>query len=240
MSKKANKTAVGLFVVVALLLFMAGMVVFGSSLFFKQTRKYVLYFDGSVNGLSIGAPVIFRGVKLGIVKDITLVYDLETKNVLLPVVIEIEKGHIKGAPDFVQAGGGEALIDMGVKAKLEVQSYVTGQLFIALDFFPERPAVFRGGKTEHAELPTMPISPDIFSLMDEMPLIDISKNLNGVVKGLNTLVNSGDLQRDLAELRNTLHEVRQASRSMRFLTEYLEQHPEAILKGKADSARRAR
>ena len=75
MSRKVNKTAIGVFVVGALILLMVAIVVFGSGNLFKQTNKFVLYFDGSVKGLSIGAPVVFRGVSIGTVKDISLIYD---------------------------------------------------------------------------------------------------------------------------------------------------------------------
>jgi paraquat-inducible protein B len=80
MSKKVNKTMIGVFVVVALVLLMIGIVVFGSGELFKRTNKFVLYFDGSVKGLSIGAPVMFRGVSIGTVKDISLIYDAKGRD----------------------------------------------------------------------------------------------------------------------------------------------------------------
>ena len=69
--------------------------------------------------------------------------------------------------------------------------------------------------------------------MNEMPIKEIAKNLEATTKGINRLVNSSDLQRSLYELRNTLQETKQAMRSLRLLTEYLEQHPEGILKGRS-------
>ena len=74
--------------------------------------------------------------------------------------------------------------------------------------------------------------------MNDIPVKEIAKNLEATVKGLDRLVNSSDLQRNLYELRNTFQETKQAMRSLRLLTEYLEQHPEAILKGKSVDARR--
>ena len=75
MIRKVNKTVIGIFVVGALVLLMIAIVVFGSGELFKRTNKFILYFDGSVKGLSIGAPVTFRGVNIGTVKDISLIYD---------------------------------------------------------------------------------------------------------------------------------------------------------------------
>lgn len=247
MSRKVNKTAIGLFVVGALILLIIGIVIFGSGLLFKRTSKFILYFDGSVKGLSEGAPVMFRGVKIGIVKDITLIYEPKARTIMLPVVIEIEQGRIKGGPSFWELGGDKKMIELGLRAKLEVQSYLTGQLMISFDFYPDKPAELRGIlkqypelpaflrdiMKQYSELPTLPISTDIFALMNEIPIKEIAKNLEVTAQGLNKLVNSNDLQKSLYELRNTLQETKQTMRSLRLLSEYLEQHPEAILKGKS-------
>jgi paraquat-inducible protein B len=232
MSKKADKTMIGIFVSGGLVLLMIGIVVFGSGMLFKRTNKFVLYFDGSVKGLSIGAPVMFRGVSIGTVKDISLIYDAKAGTIMLPVIVEIEQGRIKGAPSFGEPGGAKKMIDLGLRGKLEVESFLTGQLLIAFDFYPDQPAKLLGILKGYAELPTLPISPDIFAVMDEIPIKDIAKNLEATAKGINKLVNSSDLQRSIYELPNTLQETTQAMRSMSLLTEYLEQHPEAILKGK--------
>ncbi len=80
-------------------------------------------------------------------------------------------------------------------------------------------------------MPALPISPDIFEIMDEIPIKEISGNLEQTVIGLNRLINS----EGVAGLDKTLREVTQAAYSMRLLTEYLEQHPEALLKGKQTS-----
>jgi paraquat-inducible protein B len=233
MSKKVNKTVIGLFVVAALVLLMIGIVVFGSGSLFKRTNKFVLYFDGSVKGLSIGAPVMFRGVSIGTVKDISLIYDSKSGTVMLPVIVEIEQGRIQGAPSFGEVNGAKKMIELGLRAKIEVQSFLTGQLMISFDFYPDKPAELRGILKAYPELPTLPISRDIFEVMNELPFKEIAKNLESAVKGINKLVNSTDLQRSLYELQNTLQETKQAMRSLRLLTEYLEQHPEAILKGKS-------
>jgi paraquat-inducible protein B len=232
MSSKVNKTMIGLFVVGALIVLAAGVVVLGSGVFFKRTNKFVLYFNGSVKGLSVGAPVVFRGVSIGVVKEISLIYDAKAGTIMLPVVVEIEQGRIKGALSFGESGGDKKMIALGLRGKLEVQSFLTGQLMISFDFYPNRPAALRGISKGYPELPTLPISSDIFALMDDVPIKEISKNLEATAKGLNRLVNSNDLQVGFYELRETMKETKQAMRSFSLLTEYLEQHPEAMLKGK--------
>jgi paraquat-inducible protein B len=72
MAKQANRMMIGGFVVIAVVLLAASLVVFGSGKFFKKTDKYILYFDGSVKGLSVGAPVLFQGVQVGAVSSITI------------------------------------------------------------------------------------------------------------------------------------------------------------------------
>jgi len=233
MSKKVNKTVIGLFVVGALVLLMAAVVVFGSGVLFKRTNKFVLYFDGSVKGLAIGAPVMFRGVSIGTVKDISLIYDSKAGTIMLPVIVEIEQGRIKGTPSFGDEDGDKKMIALGLRGKLEVQSFLTGQLMISFDLYPDKPAELRGILKEYPELPTLPTPPDIFELMNELPIKEIAKNLQATTKGIDRLVNSSDLQGSLYEMRSTLQETKQAMHSFSLLTEYLEQHPEAILKGKS-------
>jgi paraquat-inducible protein B len=234
MIRKANKTVIGLFVVGGLALLMIGILVFGSGLLFKRTIKFVLYFDGSIKGLSIGAPVMFRGVSIGAVKDISLIYDTKFGTIMLPVIVEIEQDRIKGAPNFGEWGGDKKMIELGLRGKLEILNFLTSQLMISFDFYPDKPVQLRGILKTYPELPTLPISPDIFALMDEIPIKEIAKNLEATTKGINRLVNSSDLERSLYELRDTLQETKQTMRSLRLLVEYLEQHPEAILKGKSD------
>jgi len=232
MSRKTNNTAIGAFVVGALALFITAIAVFGSGEFFKQSDKYVLFFDGSIKGLSDGAPVIFRGVKIGNVSSIGLEYYPKIKEVLIPVVIDVELSRVQGIPDKLGYPDYQQLIKQGLRGRLEIQNFITGQLMIAFDFYPDKPAVVQDIVTKYPKLPVLPISPDIFELMDELPIKEISNNLEQTVAGINKIVNSGDLQQTFYEFNNTLSEVTQTARSLRFLTEYLEQHPEAFLKGK--------
>jgi paraquat-inducible protein B len=224
---------IGIFVVGALVLLMIGIVVFGSGDLFKRTNKFVLYFDGSVKGLSIGAPVTFRGVSIGTVTDISLIYDSKAGTITLPVIVEIEQGRIKGTPSFGEPGGVKKMIALGLRGDLEVQSFLTGQLMISFDFYPEKAAKLRGILKGYPELPTLPTSPDIFEIMENLPIKDIAKNLDATSQGINKLVNSSEISRSLYDLQGTLQETKEAMHSVSLLTEYLEQHPESLLKGKA-------
>ena len=229
MSKKANMTAIGVFVVGAIFLLIVGISVFGSGRLFQRSDKYVLFFDGSVKGLSAGAPVVFRGVKIGSVKSVNLLYDSATRDVYIPVVIEVELSRVKGIREKVGYPNYGRLIEEGLRARLDIQSFVTGQLLVSLDFYPDTPAKLAGIMPQYPELPTIPMSKDIFAIAQELPIKEIGNNIREATAGINKLVNSEGFRR----LDNAIAEITETSRSVRLFVEYLEQHPEALLTGKS-------
>ena len=95
MAKQANRMMIGVFVVVGVAIMAASLVIFGSGDFFKKTVKCVMYFDGSVKGLSVGAPVLFQGVQIGSVKSIILEVDPTELQLQIPVIIEYEPEKFK-------------------------------------------------------------------------------------------------------------------------------------------------
>lgn len=144
MSKEANKTLIGAFVVGAVFLLVAAVLIFGSGKFFRKTYKAVMFFEGSIKGLNVGSPVMFRGVKVGTVTDINLILYAKDLSMRTTVIAEFD-------PERWTLVGGERgdvkrlqlVIDRGLRAQLQMQSFVTGQLMIALDFFPaSRPAMW--------------------------------------------------------------------------------------------------
>lgn len=232
MSKKANKTLIGAFVVGAVTLLILGLVVFGSGNLFRRTNKYVLFFDGSVKGLVVGAPVTFRGVKIGTVKDIILCYDPTKDLSFIPVIIETQPHRIKSTTDRRQKDNIQSLINTGLRAQLDMQSFLTGQLAIMLDFFPDKPARLLGLMKEYPEIPTVP-SPlgELQKNISDIPLKDIALNLQESMRSLNITLKEAR-ETIVFDVEDTLREVSQAAHAVRLLAEYLEQHPEALIKGK--------
>ena len=90
MSKKANTAMIGAFVIGAVILAVVGILAFGSGALFKQVDLFVLYFEGDLQGLSLGAPVLFRGVPVGEVKSIKVIYQRGTSIFSIPVIIETD------------------------------------------------------------------------------------------------------------------------------------------------------
>ena len=152
-----NQAVIGAFVVGAVVLAVVGVIVFGSGKIFQEADKFVMYFEGSVKGLNVGAPVTFRGVKIGSVTGISLRANPENLEVRIPVVIEIERDRIERTVDMPKVGpeGLQRMIDMGLRGILDLQSIVTGQLLVNLEFLPDEPARLSGINHRYMEIPTI-------------------------------------------------------------------------------------
>lgn len=167
MSAEANPYRVGLFVVGAVLLVVAGLIGFGSDDFFKEKRSYVAYFPGSVAGLRGGAPVAFRGVPVGQVTRIVALYDPDTMKAEVPVFFEIVEGSIDSGGRVGRSEVAEEvrkLIEKGLRAQLVPQSFVTGQLYVQLELHPDSEAVLRdNGRAGDGviEIPAIPATIDV-------------------------------------------------------------------------------
>ena len=210
MSKPASKTLIGVFVLGALALAVIALVIFGSGKFFERRITYVMYFDGSVKGLNIGSPVVFRGVKIGSVKDIELKADAKDFKVFIPVYVQVEPQKvtvIKGAP--AQGQYIEELINKGLRAQLEMQSIVTGQLMINVDFFPDKPARFVGLDPKYPEIPTISSPLDeMLKTAQELPLKELFDRLLKSIQGIEKITNSPQMTASLDSLSESLKEAR--------------------------------
>ncbi len=215
MSKKASKTLIGGFVLGAVALLIAGVFVFGSGKFFRDTFKYVMFFQGSIKGLNVGAPVMFQGVKIGSVTEISLVYNSSDDSIYIPVIIDTEAEKISGVTANRDPGNIENAIDRGLKAQLQIQSIVTGQLLVALDFFPDKPVRRIGLVKEYPEIPTVPTTlQELSKTIQDFPVRELFEKLNLAVDGIQRLVNSSDARESVAALNQTLKDVQQLVNSL--------------------------
>lgn len=208
MSKQANKTLIGAFVLGALGLVVAGVVVFGSGKIFRKANKNVMFFEGSVKGLQIGAPVMFRGVQIGHVTDVVLEVNAKELIAFVPVFIEIYPQKIvpiEDKPSFDEQYL-QALIEKGLRAQLQLQSFVTGQLIVNLDFHPGTPIRLVGLEKKYPEIPTIPSEglERLTKRLEDLPLNEIADRLNETLAGINRLVNSRDLQASIGSLNRLL------------------------------------
>ena len=195
MSERANPTLIGAFLLGAIALLVAGLMIFGSGRFFTETVTYVAYFPETVSGLNDGAPVNFRGVKVGEVRRIEVQLDAKDLSVKIPVYLRLEHRRIREIGGTIPKGDLiPELIERGLRAQLQLQSIVTGQLSVQLDILPKRPARFVDPVGELPEMPTIPSSMQEFTeTMESLSIQDMVNDAHQVLTGLKKLVNSPDL-----------------------------------------------
>jgi paraquat-inducible protein B len=156
---KANPAVIGAFVIGALALIVIGLLVYGGAGWFVQHNRYVAYFPGSVKGLRVGAPVDFRGVTIGQVTEIRVLFNPGDVAASIPVIMELNPTQIEvtgGEPIVSAQEDADRLIAAGLRAQLQSQSLLTGLLFVNLDFRKDAPARLMGGAEPFPEIPTIP------------------------------------------------------------------------------------
>jgi len=230
---KTRPAMIGAFVLGAVALIVIAIVIFGSGRLFRQTRDFVLYFDNSVNGLHVGAPVKLKGVEIGAVKDIRLQVGPNTQVDKIPVIIEIdlEKLTSRGATNVTatdREAFRQAVIKRGLRGQLLMESLVTGLLYVGLDFLPDTPVRLvqqSGGDYKYPEIPTTPTSlelaqdalTNIITKLQEVDFKGIAKSLDQTVDGIRHAVNSPDLEASIHSLRQTMPKLDEAVVNIRNL-----------------------
>ncbi len=220
MAKKANPALIGAFVLGAIVLAVGGLVVFGGGKFFRQTQVWVGYFHESVKGLAIGSPVTFQGVKIGSVTDIKVVVDPKEMKIRTPVFFEIEADRFTSALGEIKfqkgAPGVKIMIERGLRAQLETQSFVTGQLAVALDFHPDTPVHLTGLNPDLLEMPTIPSSAEkLARTIENLPIDEITQSALKTIQGVDRLVNA-------PELKETIRSLSAAARDLRELAQHMD------------------
>ncbi len=216
MSKPANKTLIGIFVLGAIALLVISVVVLGSGKFFRKMHVAVCYFEGSVGGLNIGAPVVFRGVKVGSVKNVVLRFDTENLAFQIPVYIEIDprRGELMGPSPQKLGENLKLMIDRGLRARLEMQSILTGQMQVDLDFYPGKPAHLVGD-TEYSEIPTIPTPlQELAKKMEQIPIEDILKKVQSALEGIEKVVNSPEITQTLQSISHASGEINSLAKNL--------------------------
>lgn len=209
MGKQASRTVIGAFVVGAIALAVAGILVFGSGKLLSKQARFVMFFGGSLKGLQVGAPVVMQGVKIGEVTDIYVMADPATLEFYNPVFVAIDPGKIRVAGQETttwkmrkeEYSDYQALMKKGMKAQLVLQSYVTGQLWIGLGLYPDKPVRLVGMIKDVPEIPTIPPTLDeLEKTIGELPVKQIVWKLDNVITGIDRLVNSPELHRTVVNL----------------------------------------
>jgi len=182
------------------------------------TRPFLVHFDGSVRGLSVGAPVEFRGIKIGSVSDIAVKIDPKTLEITIPVLLDIQPERV-ASKKLVQSNGEyeimKQLVKRGMRAQLETGSLLTGQLFVQLDFHPDLPQQELIMTGKYPEIPAVPATmdqlrrtvTDVMAEIRRLPLDKIAQEILETVEGSNHLVNSPEAQEAVHNLNAALGNV---------------------------------
>jgi paraquat-inducible protein B len=215
-SRKASKSLIGGFVLGAVVLIVAAVIVFGSGQFFHKTYKFVLFFEGSVKGLNAGAPVMFHGVKVGRVTDIRLTFRGKELTMVMPVYIELDASKVEVTGALRKPGTYlQPFIKKGLRAQLQMQSFVTGQLLVNLDFYPGTPIKLVGLDKRYAEIPTIPAPlEELQKTVEHLQLDQLSDKLQVLITDMDTIAKSPELKDSIASLDRALRSFDQLARSV--------------------------
>ena len=270
MTKKKTYKMVGLFVVL-------GFACLGGIIFHYTSQKFfsndedvaVMYFEESINGLNVGSSVVFKGVEVGQVAKINLVFNMKDGTFKTPVFVKFQENKAFKVIDYNDEKPEEQyrkLIEKGLRARLISASLLTGQLMIELNMNPNVPAEFEGDGS-YMEIPTEMSSIGVISKdLQEIPLKEtmlrlsdivqkIDKKLPEILQNLNErlpkiLANieqitqktsstidkkSYETSKAMTNFNSAMEDMGKASISIKNLADYLERHPEALLRGKEEN-----
>lgn len=267
---------------------------------YPRKQRFLMFFQGSVRGLAVGAPVLLRGINVGRVLDVQLTFSTDDFEFHIPVLIEVEPDRVGVRGDASKIADLDVmkkLVERGLRGQLKSGSLLTGQLYVDLDFHPDAVPEMVARFGDYEVLPTVAAPLDalttkattaleqinsILGKVDSVPIEQIGKDAGETLASANAVISSSELKNAIAAVEAALEEVRltaqtlntrtapeldttlrqatetlkyagdivaenspmyiemrrmfveltSAARSIRILTEYLERHPEALLKGK--------
>jgi paraquat-inducible protein B len=239
MANKANPARLGAFIIGAIALVVLAVVVMGSGHLFQKKHEYILYFQGSVNGLRVGAPVKFKGVEIGSVTRILLNISLgqestpESAGIKIPVIIELEQGLLmrRGVSqvNLDDPAAIKAMIDGGLRAQLAMESFVTGILYIDLDIHPDTPVTLvlpPGTVAPYQEIPTVPTPLEqvqtaanrVLEQLDQVDVQKLASQIRATLESVSELATSPELKSAVKGLSQTEASVNQAAVGIRQAT----------------------
>ncbi len=225
MAKKTNPARIGAFVIGSIALAVVAVMIWGSSALFERKYEYVCYFSGSVNGLRRGAPVKYRGVEVGVVKDIKVRFHQAPDDQRIPVFIEVwgkrvqELGADEPSPELTQQ-----VVARGLRARLASSSLVTGAMFLSFDEVPGSPMSLAElpGPGALPELPTLPtereeVTKALTALVTNLASADfkgMSDSVSEAMQGVNQVATSAELRGVLKNLPHLLSDATRLTKTV--------------------------
>lgn len=233
MSKKVNPTSIGLFIVIGVAIGVAGLLAFSSTRWFSSSIRCILYFDSSLNGLNEGAPVKYRGVRIGSVHRVMIHFNQATNDWYMPVIIDIQENllqeRLQGTRLFTDKATFQRVVQRGLRGSLEAESLVTGVLYVNLDVVPDAPdPVFHELEPTYVEIPTRTtgiqelllnlahvdfkgleekissLAVKIDTTLGTLKVGDMSEGITNLVASLNRVATSPEITNALVSVQTTL------------------------------------
>jgi paraquat-inducible protein B len=261
-SARAHPRSVGAFVLGAVALLLVAVVALSAGDWLAPKDHFVVFFPGSVRGLNPGAPITFRGVKTGEVKQVTAFFTGRPKEpIQIEVVIELRRNLVEpkeGVQEYRQLRGAALalrLTEMGLRGRLLSESLLTGQKYIDFDFLPDEAPRLSGFSRRYPELPTAPSameklsarSEEILEKVADLPVDRALEDLRRALGSISSVLDSPDLKGTLAGARRStaaippaLGEVRAATADARQLMRTMETDVHGTSGEAAEAARHLR
>jgi paraquat-inducible protein B len=216
MSQKANLTAIGGFVIFTLALVVAAVIYFGSGAIFKKAEsKAVAFFPGSIRGLSVGSEVLFRGVKMGEVTNIEVLFSAAENRYEVAVYLKTYQDLVTVIDDDLDkvvdhVDVDEAIKKYGLKAQMVSKSLITGQQAIEVDFMPDKSMRLVGlAPEEYKEIPT--VKGDLQQLKQMIEGLDLQKlqtTVQKVLRSFNNLIGNPEIGETIHQAKLGLQDAR--------------------------------
>ena len=220
MSTRANATLIGAFVTGALTLAVLAIITFGGKDLLQKKGQIIMYFSGSVNGLNTGAPVNVHGVEIGTVREINIKFNPKTGDIKVPVIADLKPDAIEQAKRLRLIPNDKeplkTLVEkLGLRAQLQLQSVLTSQLYIELDYHPNTPVHYYGNGSI-LEIPTIPMTLDqLNKALDKISLEDMADDLTSSLKALKKLLNSPEIMDTITTVKTSFKQVGDLSRQLK-------------------------
>ncbi len=248
MAQRVSNTAVGGFIVGSFVLIIAATIVFGSGHIFHTRQEMVCFFQGSLNGLKVGAPVKFRGVQIGSVTNIRVrlpiqptLENLKAGEMAMPVFFELDQEQLGSLGAIADVGKESVLrmmISRGLRAQLQTESILTGLLFVELDFHADtQPHFALPADSGYREIPTIPTSMqqiqqkamEALARFEEIDFQALIDSVTGAAKATRDLAASPDLKGAIVELRETAAGLKVAVTRISGITENLDRRMDPLI-----------
>lgn len=192
---KVNPGLIGGFVLGAMLLGLAAVFYLSGGGFGSHSDKFILYFEGDVKGLQVGSPVNFRGVRVGQVESINITYEPQSREFRIPVVISIDSRSTGADRNrALKERDLDSLIEQGLRARLNMQSLVTGKLEVELAYEPDSEVRLVGEGDELPEIPTMQSNMEkLANAIEELPLKRIMRRVTEILDTVDRVLSDGEI-----------------------------------------------